>query len=35
MTNRTLQLQDAINRRTFLSQSASGIGLAALAALLG
>ena len=35
MTNRILQLQDAINRRTFLSQSASGIGLAALAALLG
>jgi hypothetical protein len=35
MTNRILQLQDAINRRTFLSQSASGIGLAALAAMLG
>ncbi len=33
--DRTLQLQDAINRRTFLSRTASGIGLAALASLFG
>ncbi len=32
--DRRLQLQDAINRRTFLTRTASGIGLAALAGLL-
>ena len=30
-----LRLQDALNRRTFLSRSAAGIGLAALGTLLG
>jgi len=30
-----LQTQDRLNRRTFLSRSAGGIGLAALASLLG
>src|SRR6266498_3719735 len=30
-----LQLQDSMNRRTFLSRSAAGLGLAALAELFG
>src|SRR5687768_4104953 len=30
-----IQAQDALNRRTFLKQSAAGIGMAALASLLG
>jgi hypothetical protein len=33
--DRILQMQDAINRRTFLRQSAAGLGLAALAAIFG
>ncbi|HLK60025.1 MAG TPA: DUF1501 domain-containing protein [Chthonomonadaceae bacterium] len=35
MTTNILEIQDAMNRRTFLSRSASGIGLTALATLLG
>src|SRR3954470_2185958 len=31
----SIHLQDALNRRTFLKQSAAGIGMAALASLLG
>jgi hypothetical protein len=33
--NRLIAAQDAINRRTFLRQSAAGIGMAALGSLLG
>ncbi|HZT42873.1 MAG TPA: DUF1501 domain-containing protein [Chthonomonadaceae bacterium] len=33
--DKRIELQDAINRRTFLRQTAAGIGLAALASLLG
>ena len=31
----TLRLQDAVNRRVFLSRSAGGLGATALATLLG
>ncbi len=33
--DKILQIQDAINRRTFLQRSAAGLGLAALAAIFG
>ena len=33
--DKILQMQDAINRRTFLQRSAAGLGLAALAAIFG
>lgn len=33
--DKILQIQDAMNRRTFLQRSAAGLGLAALAAIFG
>ena len=33
--DKMLQMQDALNRRTFLKRSAAGLGLAALAAIFG